>query len=161
RILRSTFPVIEIVWPEGRVRVSPRQMSWRGLPDQTHSSPENAARLVDALVRASGGAVLDSGFVGQNVPVEIHAVAPEPLAGADGDKTELCERSAAAAAMAFRKGLYPPAAAGTLQTVHSNAASLIPRASAAVTSSAIPWMRPGRLSRLRLGLFPWLLLGPI
>jgi hypothetical protein len=166
RLQRAAHPVVDVIWREGRVRIPLRGMSWRELPDATFSAPGNLAHLLEQLTERSGGAVLDLGFDGQDVFVEPAAVADEPLEGADRNQLALFERYSAAAAIAWSQNLYPPTTIGKMAlAVPSPGASDRPGSTAISPAiygvSPIPWIRKDRASRLRLGLVPWIVLGPL
>ena len=165
RIRRAGYPVVELLWREGRLRVAPQAMSWRGFPQATFSSRNNLIRLLEILTARSGGITCDFQFDGQEMGIEPAAVACEALEGADRERLALFERFSVAAALAWNRGLYPAAAAGQLTSV--GVASAFPGDSppsfsaAAPAASPIPWIRKEKASRLRLGLVPWIVLGPV
>jgi len=166
RILRAVFPVVDVVWQAGRIRVPLRGMAWRGLPGAKRlSGPLNLVHLLETLAKRSAGATLDIGFQGQDLSVELPRPAEESLEGADRERTMLFDRYAAASAVLWKKGLYPPVAAGHLTIASGDSTPIEPerylsaprRASA---KSPVPWIRKGKKSRTRWILWPWLLAGP-
>jgi hypothetical protein len=96
--------------------------------------------------------------------MEPAAVASETLEGADRERLALFERFSAAAALAWNRGLYPATAAGQLASIGvASVSSVSPFAfsAAAPAPSPIPWIRKEKASRLRLGMVPWIILGPV
>jgi hypothetical protein len=145
RLLRAVYPVTEVIWGEGRLRMALRGMSWRDLPGAAFSAPANFVLLLERLAAQSAGAVLDLGFAGQDLAIEPLRGADEPLEGADRERLLLFERYAAAAAIAFARGLYPEASAAALGLVggleNRAAAPLSPPAPTASKPSPVPWIR--------------------
>lgn len=160
RVLRAGLPVVDVVWDGGRIRVPVRGIAWNGLPGRTLSAPRNFIRLVEALVRGSGGAVLDLGFQGQ----QLDAAAPgaeEPVEDADRERTALFDRYGAVAAAAWAGGLFPPAEPGKL-VLAGEALPGEPKeplsapAPAGAAASPIPWIRRAGRSRTPAAVWPWL-----
>jgi hypothetical protein len=120
-------------------------MSWRGLPGAGFSAPANFVLLLERLAAQSAGSALDLGFAGQDLAIEPLRGADEPLEGADRARLLLFERYAAAAAIAFARGLYPEAPTAALQLVGGRenraAAPLSSPAAAASKPSPVPWIR--------------------
>lgn len=166
RLLRALFPVVDVVWNEGRVRVPLRGMTWRGLPGLTPSAPTNFLRLLELLVERSAGAALDLGFRGQDLAVEPGPASGEQLEDCDRETATLFDRYSAAVALAWRHGLYPAVAPGRL-VVPSESKGPRPPADvfrarpAAPAKSPVPWIRPGKKARVRGTLWPWLSPGAV
>ena len=166
RILRAVFPVVDVVWSEGRIRVPLRSMAWRGLPGLSPSAPSNFLRLLEILASASAGTVLDLGFRGQDLAVDPGPSSMERVEGGDAATALLFDRYSAAAVLAWRHGLYPPSAPGKL-AIPGEAGS--PRTPAEVfqarpaarEKSPVPWIRRGKKSRVRGTLWPWFSPGAI
>lgn len=166
RILRAVFPVVDVVWNEGRIRVPLRSMAWRGLPGLSHSSPSNFLRLLELLVSASAGAVLDFGFRGQDLAVDPGPSSSERLEGGDAAAALLFDRYSTATVLAWRHGLYPPSAPGKLAIPGDAAGPRSPEEifqarPAAREKSPVPWIRRGKKSRVRGTLWPWFSPGAI
>lgn len=160
RILRAVFPVVDVVWSEGRIRVAVRSMAWRGLPGLSPSSPSNFLRLLEILVSASSGAVLDLGFRGQDLAVDPGPSSSERLEGGDAATALLFDRYSTAAVLAWRHGLYPPSAPGKLLIPGEaggarTPAEIFQARPAAREKSLVPWIRRGKQSRIRGALWPW------
>lgn len=167
RLRRAVFPVVDVVWQGGRIRVPLRGMAWRGLPGaQRLSGPMNLIHLLETLAKRSAGATLDMGFQGQDLTVEPPPPAEESLEGADREQTMLFDRYAAAAAALWTKGLYPPVTPGHLTVASGDSTPVEPKRylsapRPAPAKSPIPWIRKGRKSRTRWLLWPWLAAGPV
>jgi len=165
RIGRAAYPVVELVWGEGRVRLAPQALSWRGFPGASFSSNENLLRLLELLAARSGGVTCDFHFDGEEMPIEPARVAAEPLEGADQERLALFEKYSAAAALAWNSGLYPAAPAGKMmELAPSRAAAGVAGTVASAQplgATPIPWIRKDKASRLRLGLVPWIFGGPL
>ncbi len=169
RLLRAVFPVVDVVWAEGRLRVPVKGMTWRGLPGGGLSGPANLLRLLELIAARSSGAVVDIGFMGQDLAIDAPAGA-EPLEGADRERVSLFDRYAAAASIAWSRGLYPKAPPGEVAEVGTAASAGLARSvkaqaffarpGAARAASPVPWVRRGKAAHLRLRLWPWLVLGP-
>jgi len=159
RLLRAAFPVVDIVWPDGRVRVALRQMAWSGLPGRTFSAPANLGLLLDALVRAAGGAVLDLEFDGQEILAGPPLGLDEPLEGADRTRAQRFDRYVAAAAAAWSKGLYPAVAPGRIALARDAVAmspeDFFARKPAPAVPASIPWIRRSGRSRVRPTAWIW------
>ena len=165
RVLRAAFPVVDVVWEAGRVRVPLPGMTWRGLPGVTVSAPDNFLRLFEKLAEQSAGTVLDFGFQGQDVGMDPLRGAEEPLEGADRAKLLLFERYSAAVAIAWKKGIYPPVEPGRL-SVAGSLASVEPQrafgaAPSAAAASPVPWIRRGKRSRVPWRSWSWLFVVPL
>ena len=172
RLLRAVFPVVDVVWAEGWLRVPVKGMTWRGLPGGGLSGPANLLRLLELIAARSAGVIVDIGFVGQDLAIDPPAGA-ESLEGADRERVALFDRYSAAASIAWSRGLYPraspgevieigagaPASAGLARSVKAQA--FFARPGAARAASPVPWVRRGRAAHLRLRLWPWLVLGPL
>lgn len=171
RLLRAVFPVVDVVWPNGRLRVPVKSMTWRGLPGVGLSGPGNLLRLLELIAERAAGTVVDIGFMGQDLAINTH-VGAESIEGADKDRILLFDRYSAAASIAWSRGLYPTAppgevaevgtaasaSAGLARSVKAQAFFARPGSTCAV--SPVPWVRRGRAAHLRLQLWPWLVLGP-
>lgn len=166
RVLRAVFPVVDVVWQAGRVRVPLRGMAWRGLPGAKRlSGPSNLIHLLETLAKRSAGATLDLGFQDQDLPVELPRPAEESLEGTDRERTMLFDRYAAASALLWKKGLYPPVPAGQLTIANGDSTPIEPERylsapRKASAKSPVPWIRKGKKSRTRWILWPWLAAGP-
>ena len=161
RILRAVFPVVDVVWNEGRIRVALRTMTWRGLPGFSPSAPTNFLHLLEVLAERSAGAVLDLGYRGQDLAVEPGPGSPETLEGCDAATAVLFDRYASAAAVAWRHGLYPASAPGRLVVPADtggprNPAEIFRARPSPAVKSPVPWIRRGRAARVRQTLWPWL-----
>lgn len=166
RILRAVYPVVDVVWNEGRIRVPLRSMAWRGLPGLSHSSPSNFLRLLELLVSASAGAVLDLGFRGQDLAVDPGPSSHERLEGGDAATALLFDRYSTASVLAWRHGVYPPSAPGKLAIPGESGgprspAEIFQAMPAARGKSPVPWIRRGKKSRVRGALWPWFSPGAI
>lgn len=167
RLRRAVFPVVDVVWQGGRIRLPLRGMAWRGLPGaQRLSGPLNLIHLLETLAKRSAGATLDMGFQGQDLAVEVPPPAEESVEGADREQTTFFDRYSAAAAALWAKGLYPPATPGHLTVVSGDPTPIEPKRylsapRTAPTKSPIPWIRKGKKSRTRWLLWPWLAAGPV
>jgi len=166
RVLRAAFPVVDVVWEAGRVRVPLPGMTWRGLPGVTVSAPDNFLRLFGKLAEQSAGTVLDFGFQGQDVGIDPLRGAEEPLEGADRAKLLLFERYSAAAAIALEKGVYPAVAPGRLSIAGSPSSAVEPQRvfgapTSAAAASPVPWIRRGKRSRVPWRSWSWLFVVPL
>lgn len=173
RVLRAVFPVADVIWPEGRVRVALKGMAWLGLPGLGLSAPANFLRLLEALAQRSAGTVVDLGFVGQDLAIDPLRGALEALEGADRERMSLFDRYSAAAALAWARGLYPGAPAGEVATVGASASAAVGLARSVTAKhyfampgtgpapSKVPWLRHGHAAHVRLRIWPWLALGPV
>lgn len=152
-VLRSVFPIVDVVWEHGRIRVPLRTMTWKGLTGRTFSGPGNLLRLLRLLAEQAEGTTLDAGFSGQDLPLGPLLCVPEVPAGADPARTELFERYVLAAAALWRKGLYPPAAPGQIvlpgMARPVAAGEFFSRRASVPAPVAIPWIRRGTRSRVR------------
>ncbi len=169
RLLRASFPVVDVAWTGGRLRVSLPDMTWRGLSGHGLSSAENLARMLGTLGANAAGTVVDLGFAGQDLPVDPNRPPFEPMEGVDRERMELFDRYAAAAALAWEKGIYPVAGPGQVAPVGSIGRALVSACDARTFFSApargrsaptIPWVRGGRASHVRRLLWPWLVAPP-
>ncbi len=165
RILRSAFPVVDVVWKAGRVRIALRQMAWAGLRGGTFSGPANLGLLLSELVQASGGATLDLEFDGQEVLAGPALGIDEPLEGADRTRTQRFDRYSAAAAAAWSKGLYAPVAAGRIALARDGVAKtpedLFGRKPRPVPAANLPWIRRSGRSRVRSKAWVWFAVLPL
>ena len=171
RLLRAVYPVVDVTWSDGRLRVPLKGMTWRGLPGAGLSAPGNLLRLLELLTERGAGSIVDVGFVGQDVVVDPRPAIAEPAEGVDRDRVALFDRYSAAAAILWSRGLYPKSAPGEVVEVGA-AASASPlaqsvsaqgffeRPAAALTKSPVPWVRGGKAARLRSRVWPWLAFGP-
>ena len=170
RLLRARLPVVDVVWKGGRVRVSLRGMTWRGLPEHGLSGADNMIRTLGEIAHQAGGTAVDFGFVGQDLGVDLPRATLEPLEGRDSERTRLFDRYAAAAALAWGKDLYPSAPPGEVVPVGDATAAPTgvrearafftappPKRAAAV----LPWIRRGKPSHLRWSPWPWLVGPPL
>jgi hypothetical protein len=174
RLLRAVFPVVDIAWEGGRLRVPVKGMAWRGLPGLGMSAPGNLLRLLELLAQRAAGTIVDVGFVGQDLSIDAPA-AVEAIEGADRDRTAAFDRYSAAASLAWSKGLYPRVGPGEVAEVGAGASSadlarfvkaqtFFARPATALASRAaspVPWVRRGPAARMRGRVWPWLALGPV
>lgn len=165
RLLRATYPVVDVVWAGGRVRVPLRQMAWRELPGRAFSPPANLGLLLAALAAASGGTILDLEFDGQELLAGPPLGVDEPLEGADRTRTQRFDRYAAAAAAAWSKGLYPAVAAGRVALARDGLAlepgNFFARKPAPAATTSVPWIRRSGRSRVRPAPWAWLAVLPV
>jgi hypothetical protein len=124
--------------------------------------PDGSAKNPDAILEAARSSGLDPNRL--RIQLNGRALA----AAARGSAKDL----AAAAAIAWGRGLYPPASPGEVASV-GVAAAAAPALARAVRArsffvtpgparapSPVPWVRRGRAAHVRLRLWPWLALGP-
>ena len=169
RLLRATLPVVDVVWKGGRVRVSMRGMTWRGLPRHSLSGADNLIQTLGTLAHEAAGTAVDFGFVGQDLALDPPRGTLEPIEGVNRERSHLFDRYAAAAALAWEKGLYPGARQGEVAPVAGGAVGADIREARAFFASiarpraapAIPWLRRGSPSRVRWSPWPWLVGPPL
>ena len=152
RVLRAGAPVVDVVWPEGRLRIAPRRMTWAGLPGRTFSAPSNLALVLRRLSEQAAGVVIDDGFDGQEMSMGPLLVAGESLEGIDRERATLFERYALASIAAWRRGVYFETAPGRVSTATERdvpAADFFSRRPAPPKPASIPWIRSGARSRVR------------
>ena len=164
QLLRATLPVVDVVWTGGRVRVSLRSMTWRGLSRRSLSGADNLIQVLGTLAHDATGTVVDSGFMGQDLAVQPPQGMLEPLEGIDRDRSALFDRYSATAALAWERGIYPAAASGQVAPVGGaatrpagvcEARAFFSAPAPARSSSEIPWIRGGLKSHIRRSLWPW------
>ncbi len=163
RILRAAFPVVDVVWPEGRIRIALTRMTWTGLPGRGFSGPANLQALLRMLTEQAAGVVLDDGFDAQELPLGPLLVAGESLEGVDRERGVQFERYVVAAVAAWKSRLYPDAGPGQITTLGagapSEAAEFFSRRPTAASPIPLPWIRGGGRSRVRSGWFWPFLIG--
>jgi len=160
RILRAAFPVVDLVWAEGRIRIGLSRMTWTGLPGRGFSRAANLQMLLRILTEQAAGVVLDDGFEAQELSLGPLLVAGENLEGADRERVVRFERYALAAIAAWKSRLYPEAGPGQIATLGgapTPAAEFFSRRPIPAAPIPLPWIRGGGRSRVRSGIWPFLL----
>jgi hypothetical protein len=168
RVLGATFPVVDLVFDGGALRIAGNALPWRGMSHASMSSPLNLVDLIERLSRASGGALIDLRFEGQARPA--HADGPPVEQGADSGRWHDFNTYVADLGARFASGALGHCSPGQLALVGAATVSgggkgglpagpAVPVAAPPAMRSGIPWQAKWKSPHVPWPVFPFLLFG--